>query len=141
MKNFVKFEGLNFILASSFLIIFITISPKVFAMNKNWKIFHSNNNVKMFYKTNSIKGTGIKTVQVMLDFVKNQISSDGKEIRSVRMVQNYDCAGSRVRLKSAINYSDSLLKGAEVARGNEVTPWQSIPSGTPYFKLLNLVCK
>ena len=95
----------------------------------------------MYFKKNSIKGTGVKTVHVMLDFVKNQISTDGKKIRSIRMIQNYDCAGSRVRLKSAINYSDALLQGNEVARGNETTPWQSIPTGAPYKKLLNLLCK
>ena len=95
----------------------------------------------MYYKKNSVKGKGVKTVHVMLDFVKNQISPAGKQKRSIRMIQNYDCAGSRVRLKSAINFSDSLLKGTEVARGNETTPWQSIPNGTHYKKLLNLLCK
>ena len=110
-------------------------------LDKNWTVFHSNNSVTMYYKKNSVKGKGVKTVHVMLDFVKNQISPAGKQIRSIRMIQNYDCAGSRVRLKSAINFSDSLLKGTEVARGNETTPWQSIPNGTPYKKLLNMLCK
>ena len=133
-------NNLGFFCIFSSVLIFVFIN-QVNALNKNWIVFHDSNSVKMYFKKDSIKGTGVKTVHVMLDFVKNQISTDGKKIRSIRMIQNYDCAGSRVRLKSAINFSDSLLKGTEVARGNETTPWQSIPSGAPYKKLLNILCK
>ena len=77
----------------------------------------------------------------MLDFENTQTSQDGKEVRSIRMVQNYDCAGKRIRLESAINYADNKLRGNEVSRGTEITPWQRIPKKTPYEKLLKKVCE
>ena len=43
-----------------------------------------------------VKGRGIKSVIVVLDFENMQTNQDGKEIRSIRMVQNYDCAGKRI---------------------------------------------
>ena len=94
----------------------------------------------MYFQPESIEGRGVKSVVVVLDFENTQKSQDGKEIRSIRMVQNYDCAGKRIRLENAINYADNLLRGNEVSRGNELTFWQNIPRGTPYDKLLKKVC-
>tara|TARA_A100001015_G_scaffold307812_1_gene404342 strand:- start:14330 stop:14743 length:414 start_codon:yes stop_codon:yes gene_type:complete len=111
------------------------------ALNANWKSFHANEKVSMFYNPKSVKGKGVKTVEVALDFDYPQKSPAGKLIQSVRMIQNYDCSRKRFRLKSAINYADGKLKGKEVARGSEITPWRSIPSGVPYAKLLTILCK
>ena len=33
-----------------------------------------------------------------------------------------------------------FLKGQEVSRGNEVTPWRTVPQGTPYGKLMKKIC-
>ena len=103
-------------------------------------LFHQNDSVSMYYQTESVKGRGIKSVIVVLDFENTQTSQDGKLIRSIRMVQNYDCAGKRLRLENAINYADNMLRGNEVSRGSQITSWQRIPKSTPYEKLLKKVC-
>ena len=111
-----------------------------FAVNKKWEEFHSKNLVKMFFESKSLTGKSIKKVVVMINFKKSRTASDGKKIKSIRMIQNYDCTTSRFRLRSAINYSEEFLKGQEVSRGNEVTPWRMVPEGTPYGKLMKKIC-
>ncbi|MDA9690143.1 hypothetical protein N9V13_07025 [Betaproteobacteria bacterium] len=103
-------------------------------------LFHQSDAVSMFFQPESIKGRGVKSVIVVLDFENTQTNQDGKEIRSIRMIQNYDCAGRRIRLENAINYADNMLRGNEVSRGNQITSWQRIPKDTPYEKLLKKVC-
>lgn len=123
-------------------VLFFSLSPigALFALPGNLTLFHDTEAVAMYFQPESIKGRGVKSVIVVLDFENSQTSQDGKEIRSIRMVQNYDCAGRRIRLESAINYGDNLLRGNEVSRGNQVTSWQRIPKDTPYDKLLKKVC-
>jgi hypothetical protein len=110
-------------------------------VSKKWKEFHSSKSAKMFYEAKSLRGNSVKQIVVMLNFNIAQKTSDGKKVKSIRMIQNYDCTTSRFRLRSAINYSDQLLKGEEVSRGNEVTPWRVVPDGTPYNKLMQKICK
>ena len=112
----------------------------IFGIVGSLDLFHQSEVVSMYFQPESIKGRGIKSVIVVLDFENMQTNQNGKEIRSIRMVQNYDCAGKRVRLESAINYADSMLRGNEVSRGNQITSWQRIPKGAPYEKLLKKVC-
>ena len=125
---------------SKFLLFVIIPISSVFGVVESLDPFHQNEVVSMYFQPESIKGRGVKSVIVVLDFENTQISQDGKEIRSIRMVQNYDCAGKRIRLQSAINYADNMLRGNEVSRGNQTTSWQRIPKGTPYEKLLKKVC-
>ncbi len=126
---------------SKFVVLFpLSAATVLFAMSKDMNLFHQTENVSMYFKPSSVAGRGIKSVVVVVDFENTQKNQDGKEIRSIRMVQNYDCAGSRIRLENAINYSENLLRGNEVSRGSQVTSWQRIPKGTPYDKLLKKVC-
>ena len=129
----------NIIKSKLLLFAIIPFSP-LFAILGNLDLFHQNDVVSMYFQPESIKGRGIKSVVVVLDFENMQTNQDGKEVRSIRMVQNYDCAGKRIRLESAINYADNMLRGNEVSRGNQITSWQRIPKGTPYEKLLKKVC-
>jgi len=122
-----------------FLLAMIPMSS-IFGIKGNLVLFHQNDMVSMYFQPESIKGRGIKSVIAVLDFENTQTNQDGKEIRSIRMVQNYDCAGKRIRLESAINFADNMLRGNEVSRGNQITSWQRIPKGTPYEKLLKKVC-
>ena len=123
-----------------FIVSFFVFCANSFALSKKWEEFHSKNSVKMFFEPKSVEGKSIKKVIVMINFNKPQIASDGKKVKSIRMIQNYDCTTSRFRLRSAINYSNEMLKGAEVSRGNEVTPWRRVPKSTPYGKLMNKIC-
>ena len=123
-----------------FLVNFFIFCPGSFAVSKKWAEFHSKNSVKMFFESKTLTGKSIRTVVVMINFKKSRTASDGKEIKSIRMIQNYDCTTSRFRLRSAINYSEEFLKGQEVSRGNEVTPWRIVPDGTPYSKLMKKIC-
>ena len=125
---------------SKFLLFIIIPVSSVFGVVGSLDLFHQNEVVSMYFQPESIKGRGVKSVIVVLDFENTQTSQDGKEVRSIRMVQNYDCAGKRIRLQSAINYADNMLRGNEVSRGNQTTSWQRIPKGTPYEKLLKKVC-
>ena len=125
----------TFVLVSIF--IFCTGS---LAISKKWEEFHSKNSVKMFFESKTLTGKSIRKVVVMINFKKSRTASDGKKIKSIRMIQNYDCTTSRFRLRSAINYSEEFLKGQEVSRGNEVTPWRIVPEGTPYGKLMKKIC-
>ena len=129
----------NIIKSKLLLFAIIPFSP-LFAILGNLDLFHQNDVVSMYFQPESITGRGIKSVIVVLDFENTQTNQDGKEIRSIRMVQNYDCAGKRLRLESAINYADTMLRGNEVSRGNQITSWQRIPKGAPYEKLLKKVC-
>ena len=129
----------NIIKSKLLLFAIIPFSP-LFAILGNLDLFHQNDVVSMYFQPESITGRGIKSVIVVLNFEDTQTTQDGKEIRSIRMVQNYDCAGKRLRLESAINYAENMLRGNEVSRGNQTTSWQRIPKGTPYEKLLKKVC-
>ena len=129
----------NIIRSKLFLVAMIPMSS-LFATVGSLDLFHQNDVVSMYFQSGSITGRGIKSVIVVLDFEDTQINQDGKEIRSIRMVQNYDCAGKRLRLESAINYADNMLRGNEISRGNQITSWQRIPKGAPYEKLLKKVC-
>jgi hypothetical protein len=130
----------NIIKSKLFLVAMIPMSS-LFAAVGSLDLFHQNDVVSMYFQSGSITGRGIKSVIVVLDFEDTQINQDGKEIRSIRMVQNYDCAGKRLRLESAINYADNMLRGNEISRGNQITSWQRIPKGAPYEKLLKKVCE
>ena len=125
---------------TKFLLCALMPMSSLFGIEGTLDLFHQNEVVSMYFQPESIKGRGIKSVVVVLDFENMQTNQDGKEVRSIRMVQNYDCAGKRIRLESAINYADNMLRGNEVSRGNQITSWQRIPKGTPYEKLLKKVC-
>ena len=126
---------------TKFLLCALMPMSSLFGIAANLDLFHQSEAVSMYFQPESIKGRGIKSVVVVLDFENMQTNQDGKEVRSIRMVQNYDCAGKRIRLESAINYADNMLRGNEVSRGNQVTSWQRIPKGTPYEKLLKKICE
>ena len=111
-----------------------------FGLEGNLDLFHQNDVVSMYFQPESIKGRGVKSVIVVLDFEETQTNQAGKEIRSIRMIQNYDCAGKRIRSESAITYADNMLSGNEVSRENQITSWRRIPKETPYEKLLKKVC-
>ena len=125
---------------TKFLLFALMPISSLFGILGSLDLFHQSEVVSMYFQPESVKGRGIKSVIVVLDFENMQTSQDGKEVRSIRMVQNYDCAGKRIRLESAINYADNMLRGNEVSRGNQITSWQRIPKGTPYEKLLKKVC-
>ena len=125
---------------SKILLVALIPISSLFGIVGSLDLFHQNDVVSMYFQPESIKGRGIKSVIVVLDFENMQTNQNGKEIRSIRMVQNYDCAGKRIRLESAINYADNMLRGNEVSRGNQITSWQRIPKGAPYEKLLKKVC-
>ena len=125
---------------TKFVLVALMPMSSIFGMVGSLELFHQSEVVSMYFQPESIKGRGIKSVIVVLDFENMQTNQDGKEVRSIRMVQNYDCAGKRLRLESAINYADNMLRGNEVSRGNQITSWQRIPKGAPYEKLLKKVC-
>ena len=125
---------------TKFLLFALMPMSSLFGIVGSLDLFHQSDVVSMYFQPESVKGRGIKSVIVVLDFENMQTSQDGKEVRSIRMVQNYDCAGKRLRLESAINYADNMLRGNEVSRGNQITSWQRIPKGVPYEKLLKKVC-
>ena len=125
---------------TKFLLFALMPMSSLFGIVGSLDLFHQSEVVSMYFQPESVKGRGIKSVIVVLDFENMQTSQDGKEVRSIRMVQNYDCAGKRIRLESAINYADNMLRGNEVSRGSQITSWQRIPKGAPYEKLLKKVC-
>ena len=125
---------------TNFLLCALMPISSLFGIVGSLDLFHQSEVVSMYFQPESIKGRGIKSVVVVLDFENVQTSQDGKEVRSIRMVQNYDCAGKRIRLENAINYADNMLRGNEVSRGSQITSWQRIPKRTPYEKLLKKVC-
>ena len=125
---------------TKFLLFALMPISSLFGIVGSLDLFHQGEAVSMYFQPESVKGRGIKSVIVVADFENMQTSQDGKEVRSIRMVQNYDCAGKRIRLESAINYADKMLRGNEVSRGNQITSWQRIPKGTPYEKLLKKIC-
>ena len=128
------------VIKSKLLLFVIIPMSSLFAVVGSLDLFHQNDVVSMYFQPESVTGRGIKSVIVVLNFEDTQTNQDGKEIRSIRMVQNYDCAGKRLRLESAINYADNMLRGNEVSRGSQITSWQRIPKGAPYEKLLKKVC-
>ena len=125
---------------TKFLLFALMPMSSLFGIVGTLDLFHQSEIVSMYFQPESIKGRGIKSVIVVLDFENMQTTQDGKEVRSIRMVQNYDCAGKRIRLESAINYADNMLRGNEVSRGSQITSWQRIPKGAPYERLLKKVC-
>ncbi len=50
--------------------------------------------------------------------------------KSVTQLDEYDCVGRRIRLKSFSLYSEAMGRGKLISTSNEATPWISIESGS-----------
>ena len=85
--------------------VLVFISFPAFGVTGDCEVFMKKNDVTKCFQSKSIKGKVIKSVTLFVYFGKDQTGHNGKEIRSVRIIQNYDCAGSLVRLENAINFA------------------------------------
>ena len=120
------------IIKSKLLLFAIIPMSSLFGIVGSLDLFHQNDVVSMYFQPESIKGRGIKSVIVVLDFENTQTNQDGKEVRSIRMVQNYDCAWKKNQARECYK-----LRRQHVARqrGFEGKPNNILAENTKRYTL------
>jgi len=69
------------------------------------------------------------TMQGLYDFRRQDFTPEGRGLYSTAVLREYDCAGRRVRLLSAIDFSGPMGAGAPVSTSNEPRRWEEILAG------------
>jgi len=77
-----------------------------------------------------------RTVWQLINFT----SPKPNKTRSIRIKYEYDCKTERVRGLAVSSHSQLFATGSTFGDGDEITPWQSIPPGTPWDVFLKIVC-
>jgi hypothetical protein len=74
----------------------------------------------------------------LYDFRRRDFTPDGKGLFSTVVLREYDCAGRRVRLLSAISFAEHMGAGEAVSTSAETGRWESIVDGAldeAYWKI------
>jgi len=97
--------------------------------------------VKVYVDHSTIKKTddGGK-VWSYIDF-SSPVVRAGKNVRSLRYLNEFDCKEDRHRVLSLTVFSKPKLTGAVVADASVVTMWEPIPPDTLIWRLGEIVCK
>jgi hypothetical protein len=65
----------------------------------------------------------------MYDFMRKDFTPDGKGLLSTVVLREYDCAGRRVRLLSAIDFSEHMGAGEAVSTSADAGRWEPVIEG------------
>src|SRR5271154_3725580 len=60
----------------------------------------------------------------MYDFRKRDFTPEGKALFSTVVLREYDCAGRRVRLLSAIDFGGHMAEGEAVSTSSDTGRWE-----------------
>jgi hypothetical protein len=71
----------------------------------------------------------LATMHGLYDFRKQDFTPEGLGLYSTAVLREYDCAGRRVRLLSAIDFSGHMGAGTPVATSNEPRRWEDVVAG------------
>ena len=78
----------------------------------------------------SIRRTGgIVTMHGLYDFRRQDFTPEGRGLYSTAVLREYDCAGRRVRLMQAIDFSGHMGDGAAVSTSSTPRRWEPVVEG------------
>ena len=71
----------------------------------------------------------VATMQGLYDFRRQDFTPEGRGLYSTAVLREYDCAGRRVRLLSAIDFSGPMGAGTPVSTSSSPRRWEAIVAG------------
>jgi len=76
----------------------------------------------------------------LYDFRRQDFTPEGRALYSTVVLREYDCAGGRVRLLSAIDFSGHMAEGAAVSTVNRPGRWETVVAGGIDDAFLQVAC-
>jgi hypothetical protein len=78
----------------------------------------------------SIRRSGsVASMDGLYDFRRQDFTPEGRGLYSTAVLREYDCAGRRVRLLSAIDFSGHMGEGVVVSASDRHGRWEAIVAG------------
>jgi hypothetical protein len=71
----------------------------------------------------------IASMQGLYDFRRQDFTPEGRGLFSTAVLREYDCAGRRVRLLSAIDFSGHMGAGVAVSTSSTPGRWEAVHEG------------
>jgi hypothetical protein len=94
-----------------------------------------------FADRDSIRRQGsIATMHGLYDFRRQDYTPEGRGLYSTAVLREYDCAGRRVRLLSAIDFSGHMGEGSPVSTSQRVGRWEAVLKGGIDDAYLQVAC-
>lgn len=109
------------------------------AVFADWALMQDAPDGREFYidpKTARKVGENNRTIWTLYNMAKNHSGA----AKSLRTLNEYDCAGDRVRTLTATSHSQRQARGEVVDRGDTPQPWKYIAPGTINEEVLKMVC-
>jgi len=82
----------------------------------------------------------LATMHGLYDFRRQDFTPDGHALYSTVVLREYDCAGRRVRLLSAIDFSGHMAEGAAVSTSERPGRWEEVVAGGIDDAYLQFAC-
>jgi hypothetical protein len=83
---------------------------------------------------------GTATMHGLYDFRRQDFTPEGRGLYSTAVLREYDCAGRRVRLLSAIDFSGHMGEGAPVSTSDTPGRWEAVLQGGIDDAYLRVAC-
>ena len=80
-------------------------------------------------------------IWTMYSFIQQQTNARGEPYQSLRMLEEVDCIGEKIRSLHVSGVSDPMLGGSTVWVDDEPKPWKFIPPNTAAASLFKSLCK
>lgn len=94
-----------------------------------------------FADRNSIHRTGdLASMHGLYDFRRQDFTPEGRGLYSTAVLREYDCAGRRVRLLSAIDFSGHMGEGEAVSTSRRPGRWEVVVAGGIDDAYLQFAC-
>jgi hypothetical protein len=89
----------------------------------------------------SIRRQGsMATMHGLYDFRRQDFTPEGRGLYSTAVLREYDCAGRRVRLLSAIDFSGRMGEGTPVSASDRPGRWEAVLEGGIDIAFLRVAC-
>jgi len=89
----------------------------------------------------SIRKNGdLVSMHGLYDFRRQDFTPEGLGLFSTVVLREYDCAGGRVRLLSAIDFSGHMAEGAAVSTASRTGRWETVVAGGIDDAFLQVAC-
>ncbi len=120
----------------------VLVAMMLYAMSSvassEWMKMGSNDGTTFYIDPTSIRRDGnFRKVWELQDYKKKD--SPSGEL-SIRMLNEYDCKGERVRDLSISAHSENMAKGRVIVSNSTVGQWDYVAPQTPSAGKLNYVC-
>jgi len=108
----------------------------------DWTAVGTANEIYAAYAdTASIHSSGARTTMVGLyDFRRQDFTPEGRALFSTVVLREYDCAGRRVRLLNAVDFSGHMGAGEPVSTSERPGRWEEVLEESIDDAYLRVVC-